>query len=783
VLRALLLAGIVSAPTSSAALFVPARYVRRVTGRWPSIRRFVFALVGTAVLAAVIATVLVENQVSRMDTTVAVAAFAAFSVAWLPATRRWNARGHLCWVSSVFLFVSYLAFILQWMLTSPLGAASTVGGLLLWVLELLAAVLACAYLWELCDRLGTEWWRRRVTEHMLPAASSGVLPFVSLHVPAHNEPPDMVIQTLESLLRIDYPHYEIVVIDDNTDDERLWRPVADWCASHGVKFAHLQDWPGYKSGALNYALRNLTDPRAELIGVVDSDYQLLPQFLARCAPLFADPDVGFIQAPQDYRDWRQARYYRRLYYSYEYFFAVSQPSRNERNGAIFAGTMGLIRRRALDQLGGWDEWCITEDAELSLRLLRAGWSGLHVDQSFGRGVMPLTFEALKSQRYRWCFGGIQILRMHARALLHGRQPRNQLTLGQRWAYLSGALQWYGDLLGLAFFLFLLGGAVNLTLGGGELLRKLTAFLVATIPVLVALGLIRAVVMVRRGTSASWREAIGAFFVWQSTSLVVARASVQGLYKRKAAFLRTPKTGETTDWWQSIRANWAETSLALLGVLAFATAMTHEHGYSGPLLAGLLIFPTLGLAAAPFNSLAARRASLPEDLRQRRRTEWLRDRTFARGAAVGSLATALVGAIAAVLTLLLLPSQHLMQLPQVFGRTAPSPPAPVQPTPAPTSTPTTSSSPTAPTTTPAPTTTTTGSPTPTPAPTTSTAPATSPATTTPPATSPATSTPPATSPPATTPPATSAPAGSAPTANRPIADIPSANTPANNQPKR
>ena len=45
-----------------------------------------------------------------------------------------------------------------------------------------------------------------------------------------------------------------MVIDDNTDDPELWRPVRDWCAAHGAKFAHLEDWPGYKSGALNYAL-------------------------------------------------------------------------------------------------------------------------------------------------------------------------------------------------------------------------------------------------------------------------------------------------------------------------------------------------------------------------------------------------------------------------------------------------------------------------------------------------------------------------------------------------
>jgi hypothetical protein len=276
--------------------------------------------------------------------------------------------------------------------------------------------------------------------------------------------------------------------------------------------------------------------------------------------------------------------------------------------------MGLIRRVALDELGGWDEWVITEDAELSLRLLRAGWHGLHVDEVFGRGIMPLTFEALKGQRYRWCFGGIQILRVHWRSLLPGRASRaNHLTSGQRWAYLSGALQWYGDLLSLLFFIFLLAGAANLATGGGQLFRKLTVFLVSAVPVMVLLGLVRAIALLRRGTGASWRDAIGAFFIWQSTSLVVARASVVGLFAKKAVFLRTPKTSEQTSWWEALRANWAESALALLGFIAIGAALTKTNQLSGPLLAGLLLFPTLGLAAAPVNSWAAHvgpRVSLP-----------------------------------------------------------------------------------------------------------------------------------------------------------------------------
>ena len=653
-LKILLLAGIVAAPLGLAGLVMPAeRDARAVAGRWPAIRRLVLAVAATTALASAAAVSLRLLGAGGQDREAGIAGVVFVSLAWLPVTRHWNARAYLCWASSMFLAIVYLTCALGWTFARRSGAASTAGGVLLWVFELFAAVLSCAYLWEICEALGTEHRRRRLTPAAWPAAKDGDLPMISLHVPAHNEPPDMVIDTLRSLIRIDYPRYEVIVIDDNTDDEALWRPVQQWCARHGVKFAHLENWPGYKSGALNYALRQLTSPEAEIIGVVDSDYQIKPGFLRRCAPAFADPWIGFVQAPQDYRGWRQAAYYRRLYYSYKYFFAISQPSRNEHDGAIFAGTMGLIRRVALDELGGWDEWCITEDAEMSLRLLRAGWSGLHLDESWGHGIMPLTFEALKGQRYRWCFGGIQLLRMHWRSLIPGRtSKRNHLTAAQRWSYLAGGIQWYGDLLGLVFFAFLLAGAANLATSDGQAFRTLTPFLLTTVPVLFALGLTRAVALLRRGTGATWREAIGALFIWQSTSLAVARASVLGLFARKATFLRTPKTSERAKWWQALKANWAETALALLGAAGIAAALSKATQPSGPLLAGLLLFPTLGMAAAPVNSWAARRASLPPQLRERRHTEYRRERrAFAMGAAAGGLVTALcMVAAAAVLTL-------------------------------------------------------------------------------------------------------------------------------------
>jgi hypothetical protein len=308
--------------------------------------------------------------------------------------------------------------------------------------------------------------------------------------------------------------------------------------------------------------------------------------------------------------------------------------------------------------------------------------------------MPLTFEALKSQRYRWCFGGIQIMRMHFRSLV-SRRSAGRLTLGQRWAYLCGALQWYGDLLTVIFYAFMLAGAINLAMGGGQLYRKLTLFLVSAIGVLVVLGLIRAVALMRRGTGASWRDAIGAFFIWQSTGLVVARASVQGLFARKAAFLRTPKTSEQAPAWRAFAANWGETALGVLGLAGIGAALSRANTISGALLAVLLVMPTLGFLAAPINSLAAQRAALPPDLRARRRSEWARDRRALTTGATMVGAGATVAAVIAIIALLLAPSPRFVP-PNLVGpaptHTTPAPSKSTPPSSPPSSSPTPSTSP-------------------------------------------------------------------------------------------
>ena len=211
-LAALVLAGIIAAPVGTIALLVHSARPARSTGAWPTTRRFVSAIIGTVVIGALVAVAMRLLGVSEHNTIAGVAGLIVGSLIWLPVTRRWNARAHLCWSTSIFLFAVYLVYILEWTFYSHLDAASEAGGLLLWFFELFAAIMASAYLWEICDAIGSETWHRRITAVAtaeLPAARD--MPFVSLHVPAHNEPPDMVIDTLRSLLRLDYPNYEIIL--------------------------------------------------------------------------------------------------------------------------------------------------------------------------------------------------------------------------------------------------------------------------------------------------------------------------------------------------------------------------------------------------------------------------------------------------------------------------------------------------------------------------------------------------------------------------------------------
>jgi exo-beta-1,3-glucanase (GH17 family)/cellulose synthase/poly-beta-1,6-N-acetylglucosamine synthase-like glycosyltransferase len=371
-----------------------------------------------------------------------------------------------------------------------------------------------------------------------PAAAGSELPKVSIHLPICNEPPHMVRQTLDALAALDYDRFEVLVIDNNTADPHIWEPVAEHCARLGPKFRFftLGKYKGYKAGALNFALRE-TAPDAEIIGVIDSDYIVEPDWLRSMAPAFDNPKVGFTQSPQDYRDNDGSFFKRLMFWEYAGFFQAGMVTRNERNAIIQHGTMTLIRKEALLNENGWAEWCITEDSQLGLRLFRAGYEAVYSKKSFGKGVMPDDFNAFRKQRYRWAYGAMRIVRANWRALF---SPFNrELTLGQRWHFITGWLPWMGDALGLAFLGLGLAWSLGLILDPVRFEFPIALFMLPSIGLFV-FKIVQILALYANRVPCGFADRLGAAVAGLALSHSIGKAVWKGLFSNSLPFLRTPK---------------------------------------------------------------------------------------------------------------------------------------------------------------------------------------------------------------------------------------------------
>jgi len=420
----------------------------------------------------------------------------------------------------------------------------------------------------------------------------------------------VVKDTLVALAELDYPDYEVLVVDNNTPAEETWRPLERICRELGPKFhcLHLANWPGYKSGALNFALTQ-TDPQAEIIGIIDADYIVEAGFLRELTPAFANPELAFLQTPQDYSDHEGNLFSKSTYRGYKYFFEVTMPVRNEHNAIIFAGTMGLIRKSVLEEIGGWDEWCITEDAEASLRILKRGYQSLYIHKSYGRGLMPFDFEGLKKQRFRWCFGGIQILKKHWEALVpwaHWVDPENKLTLAQRYHYLVGGLGWFTDVFNLLFAFFLVLGAVFSMFSSPIQVRPLTNTLMTLPAVFLALHIWRFLWVLRNSLKLSIGMAVATMHNFFSLGWAVTLACFQGLIHKEGVFLRTPKSQSSSRIWHAIKVTQWETSIGLVCAVAGLLAFYANPNLRSLVLCCLLIWQGSLYLAAPFYSMLSTR---------------------------------------------------------------------------------------------------------------------------------------------------------------------------------
>jgi exo-beta-1,3-glucanase (GH17 family)/cellulose synthase/poly-beta-1,6-N-acetylglucosamine synthase-like glycosyltransferase len=526
-----------------------------------------------------------------------------------------DSSGLKSWGRGFLALVAYSAATFAvWLIYDFTRLYMTLGGLVVAVLLFIAmlgvlvVLLAEAHEWA--EALWLKEWRRAPKVKPVP---DGELPMVSIHVPAYNEPPDMLIETLDALARLDYPRFEVLVIDNNTKDPAVWQPVEAHCQKLGERFRffHVAPLAGFKAGALNYVLRE-THPDAEVVAVIDSDYLVSPRWLRDLLPMFQDPNMAIVQAPQDYRDGEENAFKAMCLAEYRGFFHIGMVTRNERNAIIQHGTMTMVRRKVLDEVGGWAEWCITEDSELGLRVFEKGLAATYMPRSYGRGLMPDTFVDLKKQRFRWAYGAVMIMRAHLGELL-GTRP-SALTVGQRYHFIAGWLPWFADGFNLLFNVAALAWSAGMILAPKHFEPPMMLFAVLPLSLFV-FKVLKLFFLYRRRVAATFRQSIGAALAGLALSHAIALAMLTGFVTKKIGFFRTPKMVNANTVLKAFVDAYQET-LLLVALLAAAVGVIVVQGREMldlKVWAAVLLVQAIPYAASLLLSLISAFPKLPASL--------------------------------------------------------------------------------------------------------------------------------------------------------------------------
>ena len=272
-------------------------------------------------------------------------------------------------------------------------------------------------------------------------------PWVDVLIPTCGEPIPVLERCLLGCTGLDYPYRTIWVLDDGGLPE-----VAALAAAHGCRYHHRPQRLHAKAGNLN---AGLALGGGDLVAVFDADFVPQRHFLDRTIGLLLDPAVALVQTPQCFMNadpvLRNLELEPWLLPDEESFYRWIEPVRSAWGAVVCAGTSFVVRRSALDQIGGFVEGAISEDFVTGIALAARGWQLRYLGEKLSAGLAAETMLDFVRQRQRWAGGTLQALR-----LPQGPLRVKGLGWGQRLAYLEGALHWLNTLPRLALLLLPLG---------------------------------------------------------------------------------------------------------------------------------------------------------------------------------------------------------------------------------------------------------------------------------------------------------------------------------------
>ncbi|HWF58429.1 MAG TPA: glycosyltransferase [Candidatus Dormibacteraeota bacterium] len=312
-------------------------------------------------------------------------------------------------------------YYIVWRLTSTLNPGALWFAIPLWAAEVYGFVSSILFFYTA--------WNTQPRRPWVPAPAGLT---VDVMVPTYNEPLWVVRRTLMGALAMSYPH-TTYLLDDGRRPE-----MAELARQLGAAYIARPDNAGAKAGNLNWALERTS---GELVAIFDADHVALPQFLERTLGYFTDPTVAFVQTPQEFYNVESFQHatklsQKRLWHQQQLFYRVLQPGKDHWNAAFFCGSCGVMRRSALDEVGGFATETITEDMHTSFRIHARGWSSAYHNEVLALGLAAQTATPYHLQRLRWGQGTMQLIR--AERLL----TNPGLSIHQRINYFASALHYF-----------------------------------------------------------------------------------------------------------------------------------------------------------------------------------------------------------------------------------------------------------------------------------------------------------------------------------------------------
>ena len=242
---------------------------------------------------------------------------------------------------------------------------------------------------------------------------------VDVWIPTYNESIALVRRTVMAAMQIEYPHQTWLLDDGN-------RPaMRELARTLGCRYLAREKNVDAKPGNLNNALRH---SKADFIAILDSDHVAQKNMLQVLLGYFGDPQVAFVQAPQDYYNisafqYRNKMSRRLMWNDQAIFFNIRMAGRDYWNAATCCGTGVVFRRSAIDRIGGFPPQTVTEDMHTSVRLQMIGYKTVYHPTPVAYGVAPTDFGEYQKQRLRWGQGNVQVC----------REERIPFTRGLTWA--------------------------------------------------------------------------------------------------------------------------------------------------------------------------------------------------------------------------------------------------------------------------------------------------------------------------------------------------------------